>query len=132
MPANHYIDNKAELIVTTWEGEANDVDFIEAIKKYQKYIQNQPDYISYNEIVNLSGVTDIKLTTEGIITIGQIASNTDKSEVNRKLAIIVSSSLAYGLARMYVAYRGFIKKSQKEVRIFKNEKDTFDWLQNNT
>jgi len=129
MPANHYIDNKRKLIITTWEGKAHDIEFIETIKKYQKDIQNHPDYINYNEIVNLSEVTSFKLSTEGIKTIGQIASNTDKSNENRKLAIIVSSNLAYGLARMYEAYRNLSKKSQKEISIFKKEKDAIEWIQ---
>ena len=129
MPANHYVDTKRQLIITTWEGKAHDIEFIEAIRKYQNDIQNNPDYIHFNEIVNFSEVTGIKLTAEGIRTIGQIASNTDKNETNRKLAIIVSSTLAYGLARMYEAYRSFSKKAQKEINIFKNEKDAFEWIQ---
>ena len=46
MPANHHVDNNAQLIITTWEGEAYDIEFIGAIKKYQKDIQNHPDYIN--------------------------------------------------------------------------------------
>ena len=129
MPANHHIDNKRQLIITTWEGEARDIEFVEAIKEYQKDIQNHPDYICFNEILNLSGVTGYKITTKGIKTISQIASNTDKTEINRKLAIIVGSNLAYGLARMYETYRSFSKKAQKEINIFKNEKDALEWIQ---
>jgi len=129
MPANHYIDNKRQLIVTTWEGKARDIDFIDAIKKYQNDIQNHPDYIHFNEILNLSGVTGYKLTTEGIKNISRIASSTDKADENRKLAIIVNSALAYGLARMYITYRSFSKKGKKEINIFKTEKDAFDWIQ---
>jgi len=128
MPAHHNIDTKNQLLITTWEGEARDIEFIEAIKKYQKNIQSHPDYINYNELVDFSNVTGIKLTTEGIRNIGTIASTTDQNEVNRKLAFIVNSSLAFGLARMYEAYRGFSKKAHKELRIFKNEKDAFEWV----
>lgn len=130
MPANHNIDSKNHLLITTWEGEAHDIELIEAIKKYQKDIQNHPDYINYNEVVDFSNVTDIKLTTEGIKHIGTIASTTDHIEINRKLAVIVSSNLAFGLARMYGAYREFSKKSHKEIRIFKTEKEAFEWVQN--
>ena len=132
MPANHKIDNSNKLIITTWEGEAHDNEFIEAIKKYQKEIQNHPDYINYNEIVNLSEVTKINISTEGIKTIGSIASSTDKYEINAKLAIIVNSTLAFGLARMYEVYRGFSKKSLKKIRIFKNEIKALEWIKNNT
>lgn len=129
MPANHKIDTKAQLLITTWEGEACDIEFIEAIKKYQEDIQNHPDYINYNEVVDLTKITGMKLTTEGIKNIGLIASTTDHNEVNRKLALIVSSSLAFGLSRMYAVYRGFAKKAHKEIRIFKTEKDAFEWVQ---
>jgi len=128
MPANHSIDNQAHLIITTWQGEARDVDLIEALKKYQAEIQNHPDYIAYNELVNFSNVTGIKLTTEGIKNIGKMASKTDKHEMHRKLAFIVSSNLAFGLARMYEAYRSFSKTANKEIRIFKNEKDALEWI----
>lgn len=128
MPANHHIDHKAKLIITIYEGEAGDLECIEAIKRYQNDIQNHPDYFNYNEIVDLSKVTTFKLTTEGIKNLSKIASTTDHEECDRKLAIIVNSGLAYGLARMYVAYRSFSKKSNKEIRIFKNEKDAFEWI----
>jgi len=128
MPAIHKVDSKAKLLITTWEGEAHDVEFIEAIKKYQNDIQNHPDYINYNEVVDLSNVTGMKLTPEGIKAIGRIASTTDHNEINRKLAIIVSSIFAFGLARMYEAYRSFSKNANKEIRVFKTEKDAFEWV----
>lgn len=128
MPANHIIDTKAHLLITTWEGEAHDNEFIEAIKEYQKDIQNNPSYINYNEVVDLSKVTRFKLTTEGIKNIAQIASSTDHDGANKKLALIVNSSLAYGLCRMYETYRSFSTKSNKEMRVFKNEKDAFEWI----
>lgn len=132
MTANHHIDNNNQLIVTTWEGEARDMEFMEAIKKYQNNIQNHPNYINYNEVVDLRKVTSLKLTTEGIKTIGTIASTTDTKEINKKLALIVSSNLAFGLARMYEAYRSFSKNSNKEIRVFKNETEAFKWVKNNT
>ena len=53
MPAHHHIDNKAKLIVTTWEGDAVDKDFIETLMKYQEDILSNPDYFDYNEVVDL-------------------------------------------------------------------------------
>jgi len=130
MPAHHYIDEKRQLIITSWEGEAHDIEFIEALKKYQKDIQNHPDYINYNEIVDFSQVTKIHITTEGIKNIGLIAPKTDYDEANRKLAFIVSSNLAYGLVRMYQAYRDFSNRSIKKIRVFKSESDAFEWVKN--
>jgi len=132
MSAIHIIDNDNQLIVTTWEGDACDIEFIEAIKKYQTNIQNKPDYINYNEIVDCRKITKLKLTSEGLKTIGTIASTTDSEILNKKLALIVSSNLAFGLARMYQAYRSFSKSANKEIRVFKNDDDAFNWVKNNT
>jgi len=130
MAVKHYIDTKSRLIITTWEGDAVDIDFIEEIQKYQKDIQNKTEYKNYNEVVNFSKVKGIKLTTEGIKNIGGIAAQTDRNEICRKLAFIVSNNLAFGLVRMYQAYRSFEKNSNKEIRVFKNENDAFEWIQN--
>ena len=129
MPARHHINNQARFIVTTWQGEAHDKEFIEALKKYQDAIQNHPDYINYNELVDFSNLTGIQLTAEGIKKLGKIASTTDKDKTHRKLGIVVSSKHAFGLARMYVVYRGFSKKAQKELCIFTSENDALEWLE---
>ena len=131
MPANHIIDDQNQLLITIWEGEAHDIEFIEAIQKYQKEIQNHPNYAKYNEVVDLRKITKLKLSTEGIKLIGTIASTTDIKEINKKLALIVSSNLAFGLARMYEAYRSFSKYSNKEIRVFKDESEAFVWAKNN-
>jgi hypothetical protein len=107
MPAKHHIDNINKLIITTWDGEAIDVDLINAIKEYQEHLQCHPDYINYNEVVDFSKSTGIKLTAKGLKNIGKIASKTDKSESKRKLALITPSNKAYFFARMYKAYRSF-------------------------
>jgi hypothetical protein len=128
MPATHHIDSSSRLLITTWEGEAVDIDFIEAIKKYQQDIQSNSDYHHFNEIVDLTKITGIKLTTNGIKHISSIASSTDQNRASTKLALIVSSNLAFGLARMYEAYRSMSKDGHKEIRVFKNKNEAFVWI----
>ncbi len=132
MPAHHVIDNKNKLIVTTWEGDVVDIDLIEALTKYQQDIQCRPQYLGYNEIVDFSNVGKIKVTTEGIKNIGRTASTTDQNGIDRRLAFIVSSELAFGLARMYEVYRSFTRKTNKEVRTFKKKSDAYEWVMNKT
>jgi len=129
MPVKHDIDTKAKLLITTWEGVALDVDFIEAIKNYRDTIQSKKEYRDFNEVVDFTQVTKIKLTTNGIKNISNIASNSDQQDVNSRLAFIVTSDLAYGLVRMYEAYRSFSKNAKKTIRVFKNRHDAFEWVQ---
>ncbi len=128
MPAIHQIDRKNQLIITTWEGQAGDMEVAEALKKYQKTFQNHPSYSGYNEVINASNLTGIRLTGKGVKILGHIAASTDQMAVSSKLAIIVNSSLAYGIARMYLAYRNIGKRTHKEIRLFKKEKDAFAWV----
>ena len=132
MPASHYIDKKLKILVSTWEGDATDSECIEALKKYQEEFQNNPEYIKYNEIIDTRKVKKIKLTTKGIKYSSQLASSTDRNEKNRKLAFIVNSNLAYGLVRMFIAYRSFSDNASKEINVFKNEKKAIEWVKNNT
>ena len=129
MPAKYVIDIKAKLLITTWEGDVTDIDFIEGLKEYQKNIQSKSEYNGFNEVLDLTGIAGIKLTTDGLRIIGSIASRTDSKEINTKLAFIVSSNLAYGLVRMYEVLRTFSKNSTKTICVFKKESDAFEWVQ---
>ena len=129
MPANHHIDHKTKLIVTRWEGFACDIELIKALKKYQKEIQNHPDYIHYNEVLDVCKVSSNQVTLEGIRNIARIASEADHSQPNRKLALLVCSNLAFGLAKIYETYRKYAKSGKQQIRVFKNEKDAFQWVQ---
>lgn len=129
MPANHFIDKKAKLIVTTWEGDAVDMEFIEAITKYQRDIQLNPEYIEYNEVANFCKISSIKLTPKGLKRIGRIASKTDKHKPNSKLALVVSSGTAFNLARIYASFRNLQNDTNKEIRIFRDEVEAMGWAQ---
>jgi hypothetical protein len=129
MPAKHFIDKKAKLIITTWEGDAVDIEFIEAITKYQKDIQLNPEYIMYNEVANFCEITSIKLTPKGLKRIGRIASKTDQHKLKSKLALVVSSGTAFNLARVYASFRNIQSGTNKEIRIFKNEVEAMEWAQ---
>jgi len=129
MPAKHFIDKEAKLIVTTWEGDAVDIEFIEAITKYQKDIQLNPEYIDYNEVANFRKITSIKLTPKGLKRIGGIASKTDQYKFNNKLALVVSSGTAFNLARIYASFRNIQNGTNKEIRIFKSEVEAMGWAQ---
>ena len=129
MPAKHFIDKEAKLIVTTWEGDAVDIEFIEVITKYQKDIQLNPEYIEYNEVANFCKITSIKLTPKGLKRIGRIASKTDQYKFNSKLALVVSSGTAFNLARIYASFRNIQNGTNKEIRIFKSEVEAMGWAQ---
>ena len=132
MTAKHHIDDNARLIITSWKGAVNDINLIDAVREYQNNIQCEPDYIDYNEVVDLSEATDFQLTTKGLINIGNLAAMTDQSNPKRKLALIIHSNKALFLARMYISYRSLLKKSTKEIQAFSKKDKAFEWVQKNS
>ncbi len=128
MPAKHDIDTEAKLLITTWEGVAIDAEFIEALKNYQQNIQSNSAHSGFNEIVDLTGMTNIKITLQGLKSISSVALLTDNNNIRSKLAFIVSSKRAFSLVKLYSAYRSLGKKSSKEINVFTNEKDAFEWV----
>ena len=129
MPAQHKIDNNKRLITTIWLGEAVDGELIDALTKYQREIKSQPDYFSYNEIVDFSQASSFKLSTQGIMTLAHIATNADIQGVKTKLAIVVNNSLAFGLGRMYVTYRSLAPRGIKDARVFMSYHDALEWIE---
>ncbi len=127
MPAKHDINIEAKLLITTWEGVAADDELIESLKNYQINIQNHSDHSGFNEIVDLTKITNIKVTLKGLKTISSIALSTDNNSIRSKLAFIVSSKRAFSLVKLYSAYRSLGRKSSKEINVFTNEKDAFEW-----
>lgn len=132
MPANHYINDQDKVITTTWDGDATDSDFIEALGKYLNDIQEKPEYRDYDEIIDLRTMSRIRLSAKGLINIGKLASTTDERRTNTKLAIIVGSDLAFNFAKLYATYRNFGKANKKRLRVVRNEQDAINWLHTNT
>jgi len=128
MPAKHNIDDKSKLLITTWIGEANDREMIEAMAKYQKDIRSKPAYKDFHEIVDFTQVTDVKVTPNGLRRLGQLASQNDHPEIKTKIAYVVNSPVGYGLTRMYETYRSLIPRNTKILKVFKCMDDALNWI----
>ncbi|MFA7383548.1 MAG: hypothetical protein WC001_08860 [Desulfurivibrionaceae bacterium] len=129
MPAIHKIDNDLKIITTIWSGEVVDGELIDALSKYHQDIRkSSPSYCFFNEILDLSTAGDINLSSKGIRILVEKSVTMDVQGVKTKLAIIVSTPIAYGLGRMYSIYRGLASNSYKEVCVFKNYHDALEWI----
>ena len=126
MPAQHTIDTERRLLVTTWTGEAGDGELIDALNSYQQDIRSR--FHSYDEVVDFSQVDHFTLSSHGIRRLAQLATNDDAQGARTKLAIIVDSDFAFGLGRMYEAYRDLVSNSSKEVRVFRCHRDALGWI----
>lgn len=131
MPSIHTIDKQRKLIITTWQGDISDDDLIQSLSQYQQDYQNLPEYQSFHEVLDFSHAGKITLTTTGIRNLSKIAVSTDSNRQHTKLAIIVNNTLAYGLARMYISYRGLRNDTGKYIQIFKAYDQAISWIIDN-
>jgi hypothetical protein len=103
---------------------ATDDALIAALSTYQDDIRGLPAYRSYDEILDFTQASGFNVTTEGLKKLAHMAARTDIQGVRTRLAIIVNQPVAYGLGRMYEIYRGLLTDTSKEVRVFRNHRDT--------
>jgi len=128
MPVHHEIDQKHQLIISSWSGEASDDEFIQALTRYQIEVRGHGDYQHYNELLDFRDITTFNLTTKGLIEMGRIARKTDRNDMQTRLALVVKTPLGFGLARMYITYRNLEANSHKILKVFKNKTDALSWL----
>jgi len=128
MPATHYIDNEAKLIITRWEGEATDTNFEEALKIYLNHIRSDPNCFGYNEIVDIRKASPMNITIKGLLTIGRIATDTEINENNMRMALVVKSGLALSFSNLYIFYRNMGRGDRKKISVFVNEDEAYEWV----
>ncbi len=129
MSVKHHIDNINRLIISDWKGEADADRFIGAIMKYQEKIRDNPEYSSFDEVVNFTKMKALKLNFHDLKKISNLTASLDDTK-STKLAFIVSTKLTYMLAKAYVIVRKLNPKSRKKLGVFLNEFDGLKWINN--
>ena len=127
MPVKHHIDHINRLIISDWKGAADVDQFIGAFLKYQKKIRNNPEYSSFDEVVNFRKMKGLKLSFHDLEKISDLTASFDDTK-STKLAFIVSTKLTYTLAKAHVIVRKLNPKGQKKLEVFFNEFDGLKWI----
>ena len=129
MTVKYEIDDRLKVITATLSGDAIDSDLADEIRRYLSEIKGQSQYDGYNEIIDVRTVRGFKLDARSIRELAQIAASYDKEGIHSKLAVIATSMLAFGFAKIYEIARNFNAKSGKEVHVFKNSEDAHTWFE---
>ena len=128
MPITYEIDHGQRLVTAIPHGKLVDAD----IFKYQQEVWSRPDVKGYDELIDMTGVTEIEfISTKRVAFLADLSASMDPPALTSKLAIIATTDLHFGLARMYETYRGTAKQGTKAVRVFRDRGEALQWLGTN-
>lgn len=125
MPIEYSIDHNRRLVTAQGRGTITDDD----IYGYQEKVWSRPDVAGYNELVDMSAVTQIvRPSVERIQDLARFSAAMDVRSPKSKFAIVAPNDLAFGLGRMYGAHRDMDPRSTKRVAVFRSLAEALAFL----
>jgi hypothetical protein len=125
MPIDYRVDHEHRLVLAEGRGDVTAED----IFKYQREAWGRADVQGYDEVVDMSAVGRIvEPTREGIRAIAELSSSMDPPGGGGKFAIVAPQDVAFGLGRMYEAYRDLVGGEPKRVAVFRERAAAMQWI----
>jgi len=125
MPIEYRIDHDRRVIIAKGKGAFTSEDMF----RYQQEAWSQPGVAGYNELVDMTDVTEIvDPSVEDIRRLVELSASMDPPDSHARFAIAAPNKLMFGLGRMYEAYRELQPQSTKVVRVFKTVREAMDFL----
>lgn len=119
MPAYFKIDKEHRLVMSTLSG----VFTIEDALAHQENLRKHPDFDpSFSQLMDGTHLTRVELQRKDV---QRLARDSIFSPDSRR-ALVASSDAAFGLARMFEAFRDTM--GEKGIRVFRNLDDGLDWV----
>ena len=125
MPIEYRIDHERRVIIAKGKGAFTSEDMFQ----YQHEAWSQPGVAGYNELVDMTDVTEIvDPSVDDIRRLVELSASMDPPDSHARFAIAAPNKLMFGLGRMYEAYRELQPQSTKVVRVFKTVREAMDFL----
>jgi|SoiMethySBSTD1v2_1073268.scaffolds.fasta_scaffold1038840_3 hypothetical protein len=124
MPIGFKVDHERRLVYS-WGVERFTDDDVFA---YQRNVWSRADVQGYDELVDMTDVKEIAVPSgERVRDLAKLSVTMDAPRES-KFAIVAPSDFAFGLGRMYEAYRGLEQGSKKQVQVFRSLEDALIFL----
>jgi hypothetical protein len=125
MPIEYSIDPARRLVSAKGHGTLTEHE----VFAYQKEVWSRPEVAGFNELMDM---TDANVseppTTARLRKLATLSASMDPEGVRSKFAIVAPQLLAFGLGRMYEAYRAMEPASTKEVAVFRTMDEALAFL----
>ena len=125
MPIVYRVDHDARVVVAAGLGVFSDGD----VFGYQRDVWSRADVQGYNELIDMTQVTQIALpSADRVKDLATLAAEMDVPGAKSRMAVVAPENLAFGLGRMFQAYRELDRRSTKEVGIFRTMEEALAYL----
>ncbi|HKQ60476.1 MAG TPA: hypothetical protein VJS92_04275 [Candidatus Polarisedimenticolaceae bacterium] len=126
MPLDYSIDPARRLVVARGRGILTDGD----VFRYQLEVWSRPEIAGYDELVDVSEVTEIaQPPAQRMRELAKLSAEMDGDAPASRLAIVAPSDHAFGLGRMYEAYRTSHSRNTRDVGVFRSLAAALDFLE---
>jgi hypothetical protein len=125
MPIEFYVDHERRTVFAKGRGVLTNDELV----NYQQQVWSRPEVAGFDELMDMSVVKEIGgLSTAGVQELADLSAAMDRTDVATRFAVVAPDDLAFGLARMYGAYRETSPHSTKQVAVFRTRADALRWL----
>jgi hypothetical protein len=126
MPITYRIDHDRHLVVAEGHGLVSADDLL----RYQREAWSRSDVAGYDELVDMTDAGEFRdPARDSLRSLADLAARMDTQGATTRLAIVAPHDLAFGLGRMYEAYRGLQERSTKQVTVFRDREGAVRWLE---
>ena len=127
MPITYDIDHNRKLVHASVNGTLSK----DEVFAFQREVWSDPAVRGYNQLVDASAMTNVDIpfpSADVMRELSGLAASMDDPGVKTRFAIVATSALAYGLARMYATYRGLDPRSTRTINVFRSVEEAMAWL----
>jgi hypothetical protein len=126
MPIAYRVDHEHRVVLAVGTGVITDAD----VFGYQREVWSRPDVSGFDELIDMSLVTEIIVpSSDRVRDLATLSATMDEKGTTSRFAIVAPADVAFGLGRMYQAYRGLDRRSTKEVGVFRTMREALAFLQ---
>ncbi len=125
MPISYRIDHERRLVVAAGHGTLTEQDVL----GYQSEVWSRADVAGYDELVDMSDVKRIEVSSAGQVRhLASMAAEMPSSRSRSKFAIVAPTDIAFGLGRMFQTFRALEDGGTRNVEVFRSREEAMEFL----
>ena len=126
MPIRYRIDHPRRLVAAAGFGTITDED----VFGYQTSVWSRGDVAGYEELIDFTAVEHIvPPPVERVQELATLSASMESSHSSSRMAIVAPSDVAYGLGRMFQAFRSLADDDTRKVDVFRTREEARAFLE---